>query len=417
MPPGRLGPRHLSRRDFLKRAGVTAAALPAAASILSACAKPGSLPPGVKILPLSRPDRPVTLPLWKDPIADGLPIEKGATLKVYNWSDYMYKKVLKQFESLYGVNIEWTPYNNMEEAIQKMATGQIKPDVLFTDVDKINSLVEARLIQPLNHSYIPNLKKYIWSDYEEPFYDRGWRYTVPYVLWTSGVAYRRDHISDAEVAEKGYNILWDSAYRGKVGIYDSYRDAIGMALMRNGVKDINTGNPDDILAAKDALLELINNTDAVLTTNGVYVGLPADTYWLHEAWSGDIVGGQYYLPKGVKTDVLGYWFPRAQGNYDTGNDTITVATTATNPVLAHTFLNFFQNPKYAVPNFVDWNGYQPPQKSLNPHLLVSQGDVPATLSEAVVTPHDIEHGQFINVLSADVDQRYQDAWAEITTSG
>lgn len=417
MAPRHLGPSPMSRRSFLKRAGLTAAALPSAAAILSACAKPGSLPEGVTILPLARPDHPVTLPMWKDPIADGLPIEKGATLKVYNWADYFYKKVLKDFEKFYDVNIEWTPFNNMEEAIQKMATGQIKPDVLITDTDKINSLVEARLIQPLNHSYIPSLKKDIWADYQNPFYDQEWRYTVPYVTWTSGIAYRRDHIDDAEVNEKGYEILWDSKYRGKVSIYDSYRDVIGMALMRNGVKDINTGNADDILAAKDAILDLLDKTSAKIAINGVYVGLPEESVWLAEAWSGDAIGAQFYLPKGTKADVLGYWYPEKQGNYDVGNDTITVTSSAASPVLAHKFLDWFQNPTHAIPNFEDWNGYQPPQKSIDPNALVKDQVVPKSLSHAVVRPSDFKTGQFINVLSAEDDQRWQDAWAEISTSG
>ena len=84
------------------------------------------------------------------------------------------------------------------------------------------------------------------ADYQNPFYDQEWRYTVPYVTWTTGIAYRRDHIADDEIDQKGYDILWDRKYRGKAGIYDYYRDALGMALMRNGVTDVNTGNADDI---------------------------------------------------------------------------------------------------------------------------------------------------------------------------
>jgi len=411
------GSRPIDRRSFLRRAAGTAVALPSLAAILAACAKPGSLPPGVTILPLARPESPVTLPLWKDPIPDGMPIEKGVTLKVYNWSDYFYKKVLKEFEAKYDVTIEWTGFSNMEEAIQKMASGQIKPDVFISDVDKINSLVEARLIQPLNHSYIPNLAKYVWSSYQNPFYDQGWHYTVPYVLWTSGIAYRRDRVDDAEVSAKGYDILWDSKYRGKIGLYDSYRDAIGMSLMRNGVKDINTGNAEDIRKAKDEILAMIAATDARFTINGVYVGLPEETFWLHEAWSGDAVGAQFYLPKGTDPSVLGYWFPEKEGNFDSGNDTITVCSTASNPVLAHTFLNFFQDPKYSIPNFEDWNGYQPPLKAIQPSSLVQDKVVPPSLSHAVVKASDITRGQFINVLSAEDDQRWVDAWAEIKAGG
>jgi spermidine/putrescine transport system substrate-binding protein len=115
--------------------------------------------------------------------------------------------------------------------------------------------------------------------------------------------------------------------------------------------------------------------------------------------------------------VLGYWYPEEQGNFITGNDTITVGASASNPVLAHTFLNFFQDPKYAIPNFEDWNGYQPPQRSIDPGALVNDKVVPATLSQAIVKASDVTRGQFINVLSAEDDQRWVDAWAEIKAGG
>lgn len=404
----------IDRRTFLRRAAGTAVAVPSLSAVLAACAKPGALPPGVELLPLARPDKPVTLPMWRDPIPDGMPIEKGATLKIYNWDSYFYKKVLKEFEALYDVTIEWTPFNNMEEAIQKMASGQVKPDVFFSDVDKINSLVESRIIQPLNQSYIPNLEKDAWRSYQDPFYDQGWRYTVPYVIWTTGVGYRRDHIDDSVVADKGFDVLWDPQYAGKIGLYDSYRDTIGMALIRNGVTDINTGNPEDIRKAKDDILDLIAATDARLTINGTYVGIPEDTFWAHLAWSGDMVGATFYLPKGTDADVLGYWHPpRAAA----GNDTMTVTSYAQNPVLAHTFLNFMLDPKYGVPNFTQWNGYQPPLKAIDPDTLVKEGTVPESLSKAVVQASDVTHGLFINALSPEVDQRWVDAWAEIKAGG
>ena len=228
-------PRHhrMDRRTFLRRAAGTAVAVPSLSAILAACAKPTGLPPGVEIIPPARQNRPVTLPTYGvDPIATDTPIEAGATLQVYNWADYYYKKTLKEFEALFNVNLEYTTFNNMEEGIQKISSNQIQPDVFTTDIDKINKLVESKLLQPLNHELIPNLEADIWPIYQNPFYDQGWRYTVPYVIWTTGIGYRRDHISDEEMAAAGYNILWDPKYQGKVGFYDDYREALGMSLLK-----------------------------------------------------------------------------------------------------------------------------------------------------------------------------------------
>ena len=44
-----------------------------------------------------------------------------------------------------------------------------------------------------------------------------------------------------------------------------------------------------------------------------------------------------YMPKGMPVDVVGYWFPR-DGKGPVANDTNTVLRSATNPVLAHLFL-------------------------------------------------------------------------------
>ncbi len=85
---------------------------------------------------------------------------------------------------------------------------------------------------------------------------------------------------------------------------------------------------------------MIDATDARITVNGAYAKLPEDEVWVHQSWSGDIVGAQYYLPKGVSTDVLGYWYPPDRRGA-IGNDLIAIPSTSQNPRLAHEFLNFF----------------------------------------------------------------------------
>ena len=58
---------------------------------------------------------------------------------------------------------------------------------------------------------------------------------MPYVIYTTGVAYRRDHIERRRGARtKGYELLWNPDYTGEISYYDSYRDALGMAMLRNG---------------------------------------------------------------------------------------------------------------------------------------------------------------------------------------
>src|SRR5262249_45759399 len=148
-----------------------------------------------------------------------------------------------------------------------------------------------------------------------PYYDLKWHYTVPYTIYTWGVAYRRDKIasdlkaSDESIASQGWDALWNHDYAGAISLYDSYGDTIAVTILRDGSLDVNTCDPNLIDRAKRETEQTIADNDARLTINGVYAKLPAGGFTVAEAWSGDIVGGQNYLPNGVSWDVLGYWRP------------------------------------------------------------------------------------------------------------
>jgi spermidine/putrescine transport system substrate-binding protein len=413
--------RSISRRDFLRRSVGAAAALPSAAAILAACSKPGTTggapgsPSGERVL--ARPDNPVTLAMTRDPIATDTPLEAGP-LRVYNWDAYMYKKVLKAFEDEFDVSIEVTTFNNMEEGIQKLVAGQVQADVFFPTTDYVARLAERDMLQPLNHELIPNLEANYWPTFSDPgpWYDREWRYTVPYVIYTTGVSYRRDRIPDSDADAAGYDLFFDPRVRDAVSYYDSYRDALGMMLLRNGHTDANTDDAAAIEQAKDDILQMINENGARLTINGTYARLPEGEFTVSQAWSGDIVGAKWYLPRDTGEDVLGYWYP-ADNRGLIGNDTITIPSAAESPRLAHEFLNFFLDEHWSFVNFSQWNGYQPPLNSIVPERLVDEGVVPESLSRAVLGEENFTMGYIQGELSADADALWLDAWSEIQAGG
>src|SRR5262249_59937418 len=89
--------RRRSRRDFFLQSG-GALALRGGAGLLAGCSKSTSVgtsaagasgPTGPGGLPLPRPDQPVTLPRWEDPIASGQAPETGGEFTVYNYPDYI----------------------------------------------------------------------------------------------------------------------------------------------------------------------------------------------------------------------------------------------------------------------------------------------------------------------------------------
>ena len=58
------------------------------------------------------------------------PRSSRGPLVLYNWADYIWKNdASTSSRDEYGVDVEITTFNNMEEGIQKVANGQVKPDV------------------------------------------------------------------------------------------------------------------------------------------------------------------------------------------------------------------------------------------------------------------------------------------------
>jgi spermidine/putrescine transport system substrate-binding protein len=376
-------------------------------------------PTGPKGLPLPRPDNSVTWAITDDnqPIADGRQNE-GGTLRVYNYADYLDPVVLKRFQKRYGVTVEIATYNSADEAIAKLAAGAVSFDIIVgLSGSNIVNLIAQQLLQPLNHSYLPNLERNVWPELQDPAYDRGSRFTAPYVAWSDGIGWRNDKIREEIAAmDVPWDIFWHSqAYRGKVAILDDKRDALSMPMQRDALRagarpDVNT---EDAAVIEKAGRDLAQLTDisAVKVAITDYQTLPEAKTWLHHSWSGDLLGAAfYYMPKGVKPDVLSFWGP--QGNGVVQNDFFCIGRTAKSPALAHRFIDFMLDEKNAFDNFVNFTGYTPPQKTIDADILIKQGLIPKSLTDAVVRPAAFQFNQELLQLSVTGERLWDQAWSK-----
>ena len=399
------------RREFLGRSAVGVVGLSSLSTLLAACGggNNGQFTPPA--LDLASPENPVTQPLFDDNpmIAAGLDPESGP-LRIYNWNGYLDPKIKKGFGKEYGVDVQETFFSTTDEAVAKIASGAIEFDVFFPTEDRIGRLVLGKRLQPLNGSYLPNLGN-VWSSLQDPWYDKGSQYTVPYMTWTTGIGYRTDKVSKTPLDfSNPYEIYWDESNRGKTYLLDDSRDAPAHMLLKNGISNINTEDVADIKLAKDELKSLIDAVNIKLSTDD-YTNLPEGKAWVHQMWSGSAVSAQWYLPDGVGTDALGYWFP-PNGHGTIGSDMMAVPRNAKNPVLAHHFLNYLLDVKNGYSNFSNYVGYMPPLTKLDPDRLVADGVVPANLKTAIVRESDFNRGYALTELTPTGQTDWQNAWAE-----
>jgi spermidine/putrescine transport system substrate-binding protein len=373
------------------------------------------VPLGPGGIPLARRDHPVTLPIstGNEPIGSGKSPEQGP-LEVFNWSAYVNPKVVREFGKQYGVAVNVTTFENEEEAVSKLSSGAVQFDVWFATVEYLGKAVAGKLIQPLNHAYLPNLRANVWPSLANPYYDVGSRYSVPYVVYTTGISWRRDKVKGPLAYTNPYDIFWRArSASGKVAVIDDLREALGMALLRRRVQDVNTEDPSLIKRAGSDLSQLtslvrvkVNQTD--------YQDIPSGATWITQAYSGDMATSAAYMPKGVPVDVVGFWRPQQGGMI--GNDIITVLRTAKRPVLAHHFLNFLLDRKHALENF-SFLGYVPPQKSLDPQSLIAQGYVPKSLASTIVREEEFRHDRTLLPLTIAGEVLWQNAWSKFKAGG
>lgn len=359
--------------------------------------------------PIGTPDKPVTLPIFDDnPAVDsGLQPEQADVLKVLNYAEYIAPEVKQSFKEKYGAEIQVTAYSEFQELQRRLLAPGAEYDVVYAGPTIMSRLVHGKLIQPFNRDYLSNMSN-LWSQFQDPWYDQGAQYSVPYCVYSTGISYRKDRVG--EVPENGYMLLWDPEYQGNIGVFDDSESALVMAMLAWGISaDINTTNPDHIEAAKDQLTKLL--ALGVTVDNLQAEGIPSGRFTVHQAWSGDLTFAADYVTGDTTIADVGYWVPTDRSERIIGNETISISTASRSPVLAHAFIDDLLDPAVAETN-MSWIGYQQPIQSLSGQYLVDQNIFPRELPSTIVEPEDFAVGLQYIEKSVQTEAVWLRAWQE-----
>ena len=66
------------------------------------------------------------------------------------------------------MDVELSTFSTIDEAIAKLASGAVGYDVFVPTQPFISMLVSGKILQPLNLSYVPNLRKNVWPSLVRP---------------------------------------------------------------------------------------------------------------------------------------------------------------------------------------------------------------------------------------------------------
>ncbi|MBR1659583.1 MAG: spermidine/putrescine ABC transporter substrate-binding protein, partial [Oscillospiraceae bacterium] len=258
----------------------------------------------------------------------------------------------KWYQSEYGqkVHVNYDTYASNEDMYAKLSTGAVSYDVIFPSDYMIARMIEEDMLLPLNFGNIPNYQN-IDDHFKGLYYDAEDKYTVPYTYGIVGVIYDAN-VVDAHDA-RGWDLMWNEKYSGRILQFNNSRDAFGTAMYKLGI-DVNTSDKAQWDLAYDALME---------QRPLVYSYVMDEIYNMME--SGEAAIGAYYagdyftmLDAQAENVDLRFYYPD-QTNYYV--DAMCIPKGCQNQELAEIFINFMLSRDAAVAN-AEYTYYASPNR-------------------------------------------------------
>ncbi len=319
-------------------------------------------------------------------------------LKLYNYGDYMSDELLKQFEKETGIRVRQDTFDTNEDMYVPVANKQVQYDLIICGDYTIEKMIKNDLLQPLNYDNIPNAAN-LDKDYMAKLAgaDPGNKYAIPYTWGTVGILYNTKMV---EEPVDSWGILWNEKYAGKIWMYDSVRDTIGITLKYLGY-DFNTRNEAEVNAARDLLIAQAPLRKGFGTDN-MRTSMVNNKAALAVVYSGDAVaciGENEDLAFVVPKEGSNVWF-----------DNVIIPKNAKNVDAAHAFINFLNDAENATRN-TEYIGYTTPNKAaldrLGPDYTEDETyNPPQEILDRCEVFHDL--GEFVEVFNA--------AWDKIKAS-
>ncbi len=328
--------------------------------------------------------------------------DKNITIYVYNWGEYIADggdgsmHVVKEFEKLTGIKVEYTTFDSNENLYAKLKSGSANYDVIIPSDYMVSRLAEEGMLAKLDYSNIPNFEKYVDEEFKNPEYDPSNEYSVPYMWGTVGIIYNTKYVDEADVT--GWDILWNEKYAGKILMFDNSRDAFAIALKKLGCS-MNTNDEDEILKAAEELSAQSSVVQAYVMDQ-IFDKMVEENAYIAPYYAGD------YLTMVEDNEDLAFFIPPQGTNLFT--DAMCIPATSKNREAAEMFINFMCEPVVSAAN-CDMIWYSTPvsaAKALMDEELASS-DI-AYPSEEVLSNTE----RYIN-LSDDAKQLMDELWISI----
>ncbi len=331
---------------------------------------------------------------------------QGIKLYVYNWGEYIAdgtegsEDVIKIFEELTGIDVEYTTFDTNEALYSKLQSGSAYYDVIIPSDYMISRMIDKDMLEKLDFSNIPNFEKYVSDTFKSDVeYDPTLEYSVPYTWGTVGIIYNTKYVTKTV---DSWDILWDEDYAGKILMFDNSRDAFAIALEKLGYS-VNTENEEEINEAAELLKEQKPLVQAYVMDQ-IFDKMEEENAWVAPYYAGD------FITMHEQNENLAFCFPKEGSNFFV--DAMCIPKGCKNKEAAEMFINFMCEPKISAEN-CGATGYSTPidaaRNLMDPELAASEYAYP---SEDIISRTE----KFVN-LSDETNKLLDDLWISISVGG
>lgn len=322
------------------------------------------------------------------------------TLYIYSWGDYLDSAVITQFEQETGIKVVLDEYDTNESMYPRIAEGAESYDVLCPSDYMIQKLIDNDLLQPLDFSELPNVKKYVAQDFftQSRAFDRENKYSVPYCWGTVGIMYNTTMVDEPV---DSWEILWSDKYRGEILMQDSARDAFMIPLRLMG-KSMNTTDEQELIAARDKLIQ----QKPLVQAYGI--DDIRDKLSSGEAALGIIFSGEAINLMAENEDLRYTIVPKEGTNL--WIDSWVIPKNARHVANAHKFINFLSRPDIAAKNFKAL-GYSTPNTAVRE--LVEDDMTDTEIAIAFPKPAVYQGQETYSYLGEKLEKLYTRLWLQV----
>ncbi len=329
---------------------------------------------------------------------------KGGELHIYTWSDYLAPELIVGFEKALGVKVVVDTFDSNEAMYAKLKAGGTGYDLMTPSAYQIPQMVREGMIDKIDHSKCPNVKKNFDPSFLNQVVDPEFVYSVPYTVTYTGFMYDKSKIPEG-VDVESWKILENPAMKNRVTLLDDLREVIGGGLMALGYS-INSTDPAEIDAAVNEALKWRHNARK-FDAESYKTEVAAGSTWFGHGYSTDatqvIVGDE---SEGMEPrDDIGFALPKE--GFTIAFDEMVVAKDARRKDLAYAFINYIYDGEVAAVNMDYLCGPNPVKPGID--LLDDEYRKVIILDEET-----LKHGQVLKGFDDPaVLEMYNKAWDKI----